>query len=310
MNPRRLGTGQSASGSVSSSRSTLRAFAMGGLGNQIFQLAALWALSRRWHLSPVIDVDWYRDYPQRDFWLDRVIDLDALGVGVKTTPRALNPSMLVSARWTLRRRMPLPTKFIEHGPRYDERIFEARNVRTIVGHFQSFRYFSDDLDWFLAHLHVGLEAFALQGASQGSRKATVALHLRFGDYLTPDNLAIYGPTPVAYVARALGLVRAWEDRLPDVVVFTDEHDRAADTIDRSLGTLGNFTLSNEASPPVDLLRMSESKYLVMANSSMSWWAAALADARGGQVFFPRPWTFHPPYDGCDLARPGWHVLDR
>ena len=287
--------------------SPVRTFVMGGLGNQLFQLATLSSLARSRNVTGELIVDWFQDFQQREFWLASIFNLDTIGVRVRVPKTRRLGSPFVRAKWQLRLKVPQTRKFIERPPGFDARIMCAEHARLFVGYFQSYEYFQKDYEWFLANLRLGLANFCLQRGAVRNESASnsVALHLRLGDYLSRENRNKYGAPPTKYVQRALAQIRASEGRMPNVVVFTDDADEAALIIDQFLTKFGDFTVAGRAPAPVDLYRMADFGTLIMANSTLSWWAGALCEDAGGQVFFPRPWVASPRYDGEDLVRPAW-----
>lgn len=110
----------------------------------------------------------------------------------------------------------------------------------------------------------------------------IAVHIRRGDYM-PDYYAILGRE---YYDKALSM-------LPDlpVYVFTDDCDKAKEVVKADQYFCGD--------PFYDLNLMTKAEYIVIANSSYSWWGAWLSDAK--RVIAPVHW-FGPlsPFNTIDL----------
>ena len=108
----------------------------------------------------------------------------------------------------------------------------------------------------------------------------IAVHVRRRDY------AHMGLCRSSYYLGAIEHLRACH---PDaeLFVFSDEPNYAR----HLLQTAGlPFTLVASGSDLGDLFLMSLCRHFVIANSSFSWWAAYLGEAKGGLVCAPREWV--------------------
>ncbi len=108
------------------------------------------------------------------------------------------------------------------------------------------------------------------------------LHIRRGDFSTPSHFSKVGILSSSYYQRALSLNQAnsW-------TLLTDDPQHVLDVtskinITRVLGPDSLDTISA-------LYAMSNSKNLVISNSTLAWWGALLSIHQGGRVQAPVPW---------------------
>jgi hypothetical protein len=114
-----------------------------------------------------------------------------------------------------------------------------------------------------------------------SPRDMVAVHVRLGDYLLQrGNIA--GPRfgwalPKAYYQRAL---EAFPKDCP-IALFSDDIRMAIEVLPRR-----PVWVSSAKNAAVDLFLMSAFKQVVIANSSLSWWAAWLNNVAGRLIVAP------------------------
>jgi hypothetical protein len=110
-------------------------------------------------------------------------------------------------------------------------------------------------------------------------KNTLFIHIRGGDYLTAVNSKIYVKLCADYYQRSLEL---FEDDLSIAVVTNDNHYAEEIVADLEHSVRSRIIWPNES--PLDL--MYSCKGGVCANSTFSWWVAAVGK---GVYVLPRHW---------------------
>jgi len=225
-----------------------------GLGNRLFQIAAMLGYAERYGHTPVFIKEWVKTNPAQPGG-DRVCEYfpDILTIGGE---------VLVGVKWT-----ELREEFVD-AMTYRPLPFVAGHVK-LCGAFQSERYFPSggiSLSGVVPHvLRVGVP--------------TVFLHVRRGDYLHPFNQHHYVDLS-GYYERALGLFSgayvvvcsddlAWcKSVLParypgvsaDKWIWFDGEEYA------TLGMMRGCVLGG-----------------ICANSTFSWWGAYLGLAGGDKI---------------------------
>jgi hypothetical protein len=282
-----------------------------GIGNQLFQFAAGFALARRLdapirydigqtaesRLRPCLGERWSAA-STRELWRCGMVRRPPL---LAQASRVRRPVSRV-----VRGALALPPRRFEPATpdRYDPGFERLTAPCYLIGYFQHQGYWADMIDPLTAMIGDGL-GIAPTTATSG----VVGLHVRRGDYL--DEGWTLSP---AYYRNALQAITDQIDR-PVLRVFGDDdafvHDFEAElerdghVVDRDRGS------ARHADPSLDdLIRLAECDHLVISNSSYAWWGAALGDrlhrGRSRLVILPTEWL-----DGRDsavLCRPDWQQV--
>lgn len=283
----------------------------GGLGNQLFQ----YALGRRLtHFNGAqlkLDISYYDTFKLRGYALHELDikedlatpeDLKALGITDEKDLRSTTHRVLERSRPFRKRR-----RIDERSPGFDHRVLQVSGNAYLDGHWQSEKYFREIADIIRAEVRPRrrLDSANEKMASDISRRPSVSLHIRRGDYVTdPTNARIYAACSIDYYRRCIGEM-AKRVQNPHFFVFSDdiawakenlgiEHD--ADYVDHN---------SHEEAYK-DLYLMSKCKHHIIANSTFSWWGAWLADNTDKIVYAPSKWFNAPNRGEKDLIPEGWY----
>jgi hypothetical protein len=293
----------------------------GGLGNQLFQYAAGYALATRHGeplllntaLLPLARVD--RGGVRR--WTEQISGFAHEGqiidsVGSSAARRRIAQSLAGRERITgdsALGRM-LGRAVYAHEARDDvEQFRRLRAGARINAYCNSPRFFETAEaevrrqvttptrpgEWYLAERE--------QLRSDGA----VAIHVRWGDYLNLKH--VFGTVPAHYYQRALGLVTEVVGDRP-VWLFSDDPDGAAEYL-RGTVEVARVVQPSAASTALEnLLLLSAASGMACANSSFSWWAAYLAEG-AGVVVFPRPlFADGGPPEPKDWLKADWIQIGR
>ena len=267
----------------------------GGLGNQLFQYAAAKALALHHHVGLGLDAEVYETRRKRRFELGRFAIADPVLTG----------EALVGAR----RASP---RFVQPHFHFCERFFELPPSCYLVGYWQSERYF----------VHVRrpiLDALSVpegRGGDDGARlrdHESVSVHVRRGDYVSDAAHAqFFGFLGLGYYRTAMARLRG-ALRRPRFHVFSDDPAWCAEAFRDE----DDVELEPPGDAVSDLIRMSQCRHHIIANSSFSWWGAWLNENPSKIVIAPKPWfrqeVWTSPgspfkdrrHDVKDVLPPGW-----
>ncbi|MBG0717947.1 alpha-1,2-fucosyltransferase [Microbacterium sp. 2C] len=288
-------------------RDGVTGYVMGGLGNQIFILAAAWEQARRLGVPVHLDRSHFAVGGTFAYGLD-AFDHPATVLEPGESPWR-------SVRINRERVLPVPRRpwghiYLERdGDTYSPAIERIRPGTTLIGYFQSPKYFPSVRDELSASMLAVPDSDAEAATiSQMLENPAISLHLRRGDYLavSEDRQFI---ASVAYAVRAIRLLRSMGVDLP-VRVFSD----SVDLVKQELrGIPGDFEFVEDGllGTWASLKAMSAGRAMIMSNSSFSWWGAELMRRRFGgdtPVIAPRPWT-QTGTAKADLLDPDWISLD-
>ncbi len=288
----------------------------GGLGNQLFQYAAARRLALLRQCPLLIDAHWYRDIPTGSTPRQVLISQLRIVAALEASgdPAALAPRP--AGRW---QRLFGPVRIIkEREPfRFDERLARPPLIgknRTICldGYWQSFRYVDPIRDELLAEIRPrrALDPHYQPVAEQiAAATEPVMLHVRRGDYVhSASASAAHGALPLRYYERALRRLRA-EVNAPTVFVFSDDIPWARLNLKTDCDTSFVEGAPGEHSVIDELVLMQRCKHQIIANSSLSWWAAWLNPHPGKKVYAPGRWQAGRAIDLGDLIPREWALLD-
>jgi Glycosyl transferase family 11 len=300
---------------------------LGGLGNQMFQYAAGRSLALKTGSHLILDATGLtlpavrRGYALEDYPLAAETRFD----GYPHAPRRSSVRFPAPKRsgWLDRAaklvRAPFGdadrkageerlSRFAERSFDFDPR-FSACGAQTyLVGYWQSERYFADAARLIrqeLTYQPAPNSANARWLERIGATNA-VCVHVRRGDYLLAAQFKHHGLCSADYYWRALRLMR---DRVahPQFFVFSDDWGWCREQLADDDVVLVD---ANAPEAGQDELRlMAACRHHVIANSSLSWWAAWLAASDGQIVVAPTPWFTHRP-NTPDLLPAGWMTLPR
>ena len=175
---------------------------------------------------------------------------------------------------------------------------------SIWGYFQTWKYASELQAGGLfprPYIQSPTDWFENQVSTQNQNK-TLALHIRRGDYVGSP---LFGTLSQDYYLAAIKRLRTQGANWDRVDIYSDEPYR----IRSEFSKLISQENASVASAPVyshpgeTLLAMAEADYLVMANSTFSWWSGYLAK-RAQLIVRPEKW-FYGMNDPKDLFEPTW-----
>jgi hypothetical protein len=283
----------------SANRITVRL--VGGLGNQLFGYFAGLELSRAKNAEPVFDVtDIRHKFGVHD------VSIETLNLQGNFISQHVSNKLVSSITHKLNRLMKnnkfFSKTYFSNVIGYDKNIYDLPTGAVLNGYFQTYKYFRKIQD--------SLQPITLKNPSnwfytmnreiEGSN--VLAIHVRRGDYvrLASD----YGLLSAIYYKKAIEISQTLNPT-KNFWIFSDDIQAAKDLLQR------HDSIWVDPSEVVDdaeaLILMSKAKSFVIANSTFSWWAAALS-GRTSVVIAPEKW-YKNMEDPNDLIPPEWISLE-
>lgn len=251
---------------------------MGGLGNQLFEYTFARYLEKKTGNETILWTALYgTSYETRAFALDKF----------NAHYNSMNGEITCSGA-------------------YDEfNLPELSNIDEIFfrGFFQDKKYFDEVAEE--VRRELSLKSHLISDSLKAEvdtikQMESVAIHVRRGDYLVGINTKVFEELPITYYERSLTEIISILGYTPRVYVFSDDYDYVCKVFKNLCGC------EVIAVPPridyEDMYLMSCAKHHIIANSSFSWWSAALSD-EGGITVAPKQWFKDRP--NPDLIRDGW-----
>ena len=282
----------------SKNNTTVRLELVGGLGNQLFQWAAANYYAQTTKKVTILDLTYCSN--RFEAHKSSITDLEfdsafTLPIEISNKPisayggewLASRSRYLNKARNLIQDRNVLRTTgFIED--------LEDKNSKILRGYFQTYKYLEN-----LSKNPVQA-ALSLKNTNYSKKESSeVAIHIRRGDYLALKQT--FGILSNQYYLMAIDRLK--EIVTPSKIVIFSNDRQAAENLASEIGPLASVFRSNsDVSDAAILIELSGFNYIVTANSSYSWWAAALNNKK--TVVYPKPW-FRSLEEPRDLIPLDW-----
>ena len=271
----------------------------GGLGNQMFQYALYLQLKSLGREVKVDDVSGFVEDIQRD------PALAPFGViyerpTKKELQKMLDSSMLPWQR--VRRKLFGRHKksYFEASKLFVPEVFTWDDI-YLEGYWQTEQYFQAvenqvreayDTDRLIHWLQREgrWSQSAAQYLQEINNECSVSIHVRRGDYLTPENQALFGGICTdAYYIEGIRRMRELYPRCKFYLFCNDKEWESggtwkADGIERVMLSGGQRDIDY-----AEFVLMSRCKHHILANSSFSWWASYLNPNQEKTVLAPDRW---------------------
>jgi hypothetical protein len=280
---------------------------VGGLGNQLFGYATARAVATRLGCPLFVDTGYFAQQPPGD--TPRAFELGWLvnPEQVVRAPSQPPSNRLLRAVTNRMQRLLSSSEFHESSFEYDCRIKDVSPGTTLNGYFQSWRYFESiapDLRHDLLSRAPTSSWFRDQAQLLEAKAPWIAVHVRRGDYSSPQNASYHGLLGSEYYERALS---ALGDRIPQarVALFSDDPEQALALIQPHHNVDHVVMTPADTHPMESISLMSRASAVITANSSFSWWGAWLADPERTPAIAPTPWFGGASHGDTDLLPPQW-----
>ena len=286
----------------------------GGLGNQLFQYAAGFALASSLGVKLILDVskfdpsridpnETFRSYKLKPFQIDAEVQCISTG---QTEPR--NRYLRFCKRYLDKIMAPLigSNLFVESNFSFDKNFMKISHPVWLKGFWQSFKYFDTSEEMIRHQINTSKKL------SEESNNAylkilefdSICVHIRRGDYVTDSHTSNYhGICTMAYYEK--GIYIASEGlKDPHCFIFSDDPD----WVEKNFNINLPFTLirhNGDEKAHEDLWLMAACKNFVIANSSFSWWGAWLGSDSEKIVVAPQKWFANERINTADLIPPEW-----
>lgn len=279
----------------------------GGLGNQLFQLAAGWYVARdskliletgiltpnasgkteltKLNLPENIVI---QDSSARPRFEKKVISY-CIRHGAKTN-KSFNHKVIEMVATlvisSLRRRVT--RVFLNNGLGLDSRIERLHGDVMLIGYFQCYQWATSVKSKLNLCLNVIRDSDEVQKSVSGMRQPFNMMHLRLGDYLKEGK---FGIPSEDYFHSAINRLKADATQIQKLILFTD----SPEIIMRYIPNVANSSVLFD--PPKNfealenMIVMSCAENFIISNSTYSWWAAFLSLGSNPKVYAPVPW-FH------------------
>lgn len=297
----------------------------GGLGNQMFQYAAGLALARHRQTELKLDASWFADSPDRKpherYGLSAFNITESFATPEETRrARGIRPRRHIRLAHTLAQALGFARAFPPEAPgnwhapptfAYYAGFLEQPDNTYLHGMFQSERFFAPVAELLRSHFTLRQPAPpAIDAIAQRIKRSPSAfVHFRRGDYARdPRYVREIGALGRGYYELAIDSFRRRHPKTM-LYVFSDDIDAVA----REFTPPGPHEFVREPSGTAahDVLRLMRlCDHAIIANSTLGWWGAWLAEKPGQIVIAPARWFADATLrDSRDILPERWERCD-
>lgn len=265
--------------------------ASGGLGNQMFQYA-LYKKLESMGKDVAMDTSFFRSKQNL-----RELEIGVFGVQYRSITDkeaayirgyGYQDTIIDKIKYKLKSsKMKTYRDTIEH---FQPEIFKMDDI-YLCGYWQSEKYFKDIRNTILEEFSFPLETRERfkELCKQMQEENSVSIHIRRSDYLTEQNIKVYGNICTEkYYENAIAYMNRQIEN-PHYYVFTDDLEWTRDYFKGEKYTIIDDNRGKDSY--ADMYLMSQCKHNIIANSSFSWWGAWLNKNPDKKVLVPKKW-FH------------------
>jgi hypothetical protein len=279
----------------------------GGLGNQMFQYAISLAILKKYKTNFYLDLSYYSkkkiDVHPRQFLLHHFFS-------VKNQKYILKKSLMLSFLTyfnCFKKRFLIKEK---KGFIFDQSLLEKKPPFILDGYWQSYIYF-ENIKSDLQKLYLnpkGLNKANKEMLKKINHTRSVCVHIRRGDYISnPRANSFHGVLTQNYYKKALKVLGKLVPKA-HYFIFSDDVEWVRLNPPPPAIPYTIVDINDESKPYFDLWLMGHCKYFIIANSSLSWWAAYLAKFKNKIVIAPTYWLRHLKSEDTDLIPPEWILI--
>lgn len=257
----------------------------GGIGNQLFQYVFGQYLHYRYQQEVRYDDNAFVSVDKL-----RKRELDALSADIEYENRCIFSRFRGIKNRLLRYGFQLNPKhhFIQEGKSLPV-AFNEKHIYFFQGYWQDVKYYNwlkenvPDFELRSKLFPKELESLREQIVSTSN---SVSIHVRRGDYFSPENIGRYGVCTKEYFSEAIRKVKEVIDS-PCFFVFSDDLDWVKANIDLEDSM---YVVPNYPIPQFSYIElMSLCRHHIISNSSFSWWGSVLRSQLDTFVISPKQW---------------------
>ena len=287
---------------------------LGGLGNQMFQLATGISLAKRLKADLFLDVRTFFQEEESSNETKRELQVDRF---LLPEFKILDSDLAYSDLLEKKSRFIFPMRWkslLESGCHFHHEIMSIQGNIILDGFWQSERYFKNIRDYLTDFFTIAdtksLEDISHIVALIRSTKS-VSLHVRRGDYVSNDKAArIHGTCSLKFYRESILMMQLQVDVDCHYFIFTDDIEWCESNISPMImNSVIVSTFTNGLEPFIDMYLMSICEHNILSNSSFSWWGGWLNKNLDKHVICPSRWTLDDAYNHDDRIPENWLKLN-
>lgn len=289
----------------------------GGLGNQLQQYA-LYRKFLRLGKEARLDFSWFTDEKIQEKQkanevTDRNLELEYFDRLIYETCTKKEKEVLIGSEGLMgklrRKILPSTIHWFHESKMYHPEIFSFENM-YLSGYFACEKYYGDILHDLREAIQFPINENSpnRSAAQEMKTRNSVSVHIRRGDYLKPENKALFGNICTdAYYSSAIKTIK---EKVPDAhfYLFSDDSSYLQQKYRGEEYTVVDINHGRDSF--YDMWLMSNCKHNICANSTFSFWGARLNGNKNKIMIRP---TIHKNTQKFDKEEmedlwPGWQFV--
>lgn len=281
----------------------------GGLGNQMFQYAYLLSQKERYPEQDVLADLSFFDVSEihNGYELEQIF-----GISMPKCSRDISeryrPSEAIIYR--VLRKVGMYYAGYKYTIRdkasgFDERFLNKFDTKDyLFGFWQSEKYFKDIKQSIIKAFHFPnyCNQENIRIANEMHNLNSIAIHVRRGDYL--KNKMFINLSEVGYYERAIAEIKNLSLSIRKWYIFSDDISWCIDNLPLIDENVEYVNWNTKEKSYQDMQLMTECKYVIVANSSFSWWGAYL-NQNATAVIAPKEYYVNNPGFNKDVCPEEW-----
>lgn len=181
----------------------------------------------------------------------------------------------------------------------------VKSKTLLIGYFQSYMW-TDNEKIRLNLLNIRLKKYSTDFMFLQQKILSddpVVVHVRRGDYLKENEFGVLSDQYYKFALVKL----ADETNIKKIWLFTDSHETVLSSLPETFRSKIYVVPNDRISPSETLELMRYGSAYIIANSSFSWWGAYLRKNQHAPVYAPMKW-FKGMDDPHQLLPPDWRIV--
>jgi len=285
---------------------------LGGIGNQMFQYAFGYAISKKNDEVLKLDINSFETYDLRDYELG-LFNINAVLASNEEVKKLKykNENIFEKVLRKVRRKKMAVSEnnYKEHHFHFDQDVFNAEGNIYFDGYWQSEKYFNDYREELLEQftLKNGIHSQTRIFKQKIENAESISLHIRRADYVTNAHTnSVHGTCDLVYYRKAVSFLKSKVSN-PHFFIFSDDLAWAKENLD-FIDNITFVELEKDVPDHEEMYLMSQCRHNIIANSSFSWWGAWLNQNPDKIVIAPKQWFNDLAINTSDLIPESWICL--
>lgn len=251
----------------------------GGLGNQLFQLAAALEVQKKMNLPISFFTGHLKNYETpRSFMLEKLIKN-------KIEYKLKHPNFFVEQILKYRINKLLPSIFTWSITNKNIQSFRTNRFYVLDDYFQDINYIQNGINIVCDLINLSIQHNQLvNNLNKNFTNKSIAVHVRRGDFLNKTNVSVYAVPNNNYYIE--GLKRF--DNVDKICLFSEN---LIDDLFQDSPIVITHSTNLKINDVDEFLLMASFNNFIIANSTFSFWASLAAKKRNKMVkiIFPSKW---------------------